>query len=200
MDVSKVPPADVPAARTGTATAAAAQQGSASAADITPPVDRADIRPLEISGALQILLAEVRTALDLTLDATVTQSPIEAARDLVNVFLQVLPEDAGDAPAWTAALGGLESGMQTSIERAIGVVEAWREVPVAVVDAVKQTQALFLAALSDEPRNPLWLRPEWMSLGPGMQRFRRRRRNARRRLTDPDYPMTSLDEDEELRR
>jgi hypothetical protein len=31
------------------------------------------------------------------------------------------------------------------------------------------------------------------------QRFRRRRRNARRRLTDPDYSAQSLDENEEFR-
>jgi hypothetical protein len=198
MDVSKVPPADVPTARAGTATTA--QQGSASPPDIAPTADRAEIRPLEIPGALQILLAEVRAAFDLPLDATLTQSSVEAARELVNIFLQALPEDASDAPAWSAALVGVESAMQSSIERAIGVVQAWREVPMVVVDAVKETQALFLAALSDEPRNPLWLRPEWMSLGPRLQSFRRRRRNMRRRLTDPDYPMLSLDEDEDLRR
>jgi hypothetical protein len=89
--------------------------------------------------------------------------------------------------------------MQSSIEQAIGVVTQWRDVPAAAVDAVADTRALFISALGDEPQNPLWLRPEWVGLAPVLQRFRRRRRNARRRLTDPDYSPQSLDENEEFR-
>jgi hypothetical protein len=176
-------------------------------------VDRADIRPLDVSAALQILLAEVRAALDLTLEAAITQSaiaqgaqgtvlqsPVQAARELVAMFLQELPEDATDAPAWTAALAQVETAVQSSMERAIDVVDVWHEVPPAVVDAVKETRVLFFSVLGDEPQNPLWLRPEWMGLGPRLHRFWRRRRNARRRLIDPDHPPGSLDESEELLR
>ena len=60
MEVSKLPAADVQSART--ATAAATEQGPQSPASIAPMVDRADIRPLDVSAALQILLAEVRAA------------------------------------------------------------------------------------------------------------------------------------------
>jgi hypothetical protein len=208
MEVSKLPPADVPSARAGTATLT--EQGSQSPASIVPMADRADIRPLDVSAALQILLAEVRAALDLTLDATLTQgaitqgsqgalaqSPVQAARELVDLFLKELPEDATDAPAWTAALVQVETAMLSSMERAIDVVAVWRDVPPAVVDAAKETRALFFAVLGDEPQNPLWLRPEWMGLGPRLQRFWRRRRNMRRRLTDPDLAPGSLDEHEE---
>jgi hypothetical protein len=69
-----------------------------------------------------------------------------------------------------------------------------------VLDAVKETHMLYLTVLGDDLRNPLWLRPEWMALSPSLQRFRRRRRNVRRRLTDPDYAPGSLDESEEIRR
>src|SRR4030088_3525747 len=119
MEVSKLPPADVPTARAGTATATG--QGSQSAAHIAPPANGADIRPLDISGALQILLAEVRAGLDLPANTAIPQgmipqgaimqSPAQAARGLVEMLLQALPENAGDAPAWTAALVRAEASM-----------------------------------------------------------------------------------------
>jgi hypothetical protein len=189
-----------------------------SSATAAPTADLLDIRPLDISGALQILLAEVRAALDLQLGAEITpgaitssaatattagaiaQSPDQAARQMVEMFLQALPEDASDAPAWTAALVRADAALQSSIEEAVGVVTQWRDVPAAVVDAVADARALFFAALGDEPLNPIWLRPEWVGLAPVLQRLRRRRRNARRRLTDPDYPTPSLDETEEFHR
>jgi hypothetical protein len=114
------------------------------------------------------------------------------------MFLQQLPEDPSDASVWTAALVQVETAVQSSIEAGISVVAGWRDIPPVVVDAVKETRALFFSALSDEPQNPLWLRPEWLGLGPRVNRFRRRRRNARRRLTDPDYPLVNLDDSEEF--
>jgi hypothetical protein len=224
MEVPKLPPAEVPSARAGTA--ALTEQGSQSPASIAPMLDRADIRPLDVPAALQILLAEVRAELDLTLDAAITegsqgpitqgsqgaslqspslqspslQSPVQAARELVDMFLQELPEDATDAAAWTAALAAVETAMQSSMERAIDLVAVWQAVPAAVVDAVKETRTLFFSALGDESQNPLWLRPEWMDLGARLQHFRRRRRNARRRLIDPDQAPGSLDESEEFLR
>jgi hypothetical protein len=194
--------ADVPLALTGTAPAPG--QGTPSPTTAAPPADLADIRPLDISGALQILLAEVRAVVPsaITSSATasmVAQSPVQAARELVEIFLQALPEDASDAPAWTVALVRADAAMQSSIERAFGVVTQWREVPAAAVDAVREARALFASVLGDEVENPLWLRPEWMGLAPMIHRFRRRRRNSRRRLTDPDLSPRNLDESEEFR-
>jgi hypothetical protein len=219
MQVSKAPPVDVPTARAGTTTTA--EQRSPSAATVAPTAIQADIRPLDISSALQILLAEVRAGLDLALAAEVardpamahnplnpaiaqnpaiTQNPTQTARALVETFLQILPqEEASSAPQWIAAMVHLEAAIQSSMERAIGVVTQWRDVPAVVVDAAKEARALFSSALGEGLRNPLWLRPEWMSLAPLFYRFRRRRRIARRRLTDPDYSPGSLDESEELR-
>jgi hypothetical protein len=234
MQVSKAPPVDVPTARAGTATTA--EQRSPSAATVAPTAIQADIRPLDISSALQILLAEVRAGLDLALAAAVardpamahnpaialnlaiaqdptsalnpaiaqnpaiTQNPTQTARALVETFLQILPqEEASNAPQWIAAMVHLEAAIQSSMERAIGVVTQWRDVPAVVVDAAKEARALFSSALGEGLQNPLWLRPEWMSLAPLFYRFRRRRRIARRRLTDPDYSPGSLDESEELR-
>jgi hypothetical protein len=128
------------------------------------------------------------------------QGPAQSVRELVEMLLQVLPADASDAAAWTAALLRVEASMRSSIERAIDIVSQWHDVPPAVVDAVKEARTMFFSALADDAPNPLWLRPEWLGLAPRVHRFRRRRRNARRRLIDPDYAPGSLDEAEEFRR
>lgn len=232
MEVSKVPQTDPPASRAGTAagsspaaatiapTATPTDAESSSAANIVPVADFADIRPLDIAAALQILVAEVRAGLDASLEGPmapsaatqnaatqnpiaqtpIAQNPIQAAHELVDMFLRALPEDASDAAAWTAALSQAETTVQSSLERAVSVVAAWRDTPPPVVDAVKQTRVLFIEALGDEAQNLSWLRPEWMGLGTPFHRFWRRRRNARRRLTDPDYPLVNLDESEEFPR
>ena len=178
MEINKLPPADAPAVRAGTA--AMTGQESAAAADVAPAADRADIRPLDVPAALQILLAEVRAGLDFAAAAAITPDPANAANAanltntsgpidpayaayaLVEMLLRAVPDDAGDAPAWTAALIRAETAMQASVERALNVVSLWRDVPPSVVDAVKETRALFLSVLGDDMNNPLWLRP-----GPG---------------------------------
>jgi hypothetical protein len=200
MEISKVPPAQVPTVRAEAAPVAG--QDLPAPTDAAPAADRADIRALDVSAALQILLAEVRAGLDLAAAAAVAQDPVgplQAARTLVEIFLRALPDEAADPPAWAAVLVRVETAMQSSIERAINVVSQWRDVPAPVLDAVKETHVLYLTALGDDMQNPLWLRPEWMALNPSLQRLRRRRRNARRRLTDPDYAPGSLDESEEAR-
>lgn len=193
MEVSKPPPAVVSNTRSGTAVAG---QGSPAAGTIAPTVDRADIRPLDIVGALQILLAEVRAGLDLPLETSVAPAPEQAARQLVELFMRALPADAGNAPLWTQALVQVEAAIHSGIERAVIVVTQWRDVTPAVVDSVRETRALFLSAIEIDSPNPLWVRPEWMGLAPALNRFRKRRRNARRRLSDPDHAPANLDEED----
>jgi len=237
MEVSKAPQADLSAPRAGTAagsstgsatvaqTPTSTDTESSSAANVNSATDFADIRPLDLVAALQILVAEVRAGLDASLEGSmefsaatknaatqnaaiqnpiaqnpIVQNPIQAAQELIEMLVRALPEDAGDAPAWTAALIQVETAVQSSLERAVSVVAAWRDTPQPVVDATKQTRALFIEALGDEAQNPVWLRPEWTGLGAPFDRFRRRRRNARRRLTDPDYPLVNLDQSEEFSR
>jgi len=197
MEVPKVPPADVSNMRLGTAVAG---QRSEIAGTIAPTADRADIRPLDVPGALQILLAEVRAGLDLPADSSIAQTPVQAALQLADIFLHALPEDAGNAPAWTAALVRVEAAILAGIERAVGVVTQWQDVPPAVVDSVNEARTLFFSALDNDSPNPLLVRPEWMGLASALHRFRRRRRNARRRLTDPDHSPASLDDSEDYHR
>jgi hypothetical protein len=201
MDVTKLPAQGAAAIRTSTATPA--EPGSQA-----PPksaiADRADIRPLDIPAALQILLAEVRASLDLQAvlmsgeGSAVLSTPPQAARLLVEMVVQSLPDDA-DVAAWTAALVHAETALPIGLERAIDAVTAWRDVPFMVVDATKETRALVFSILGDDPQNPIWLRPEWAGLVPKFERFWRRRRSARRRLTDPDYSSKDLDDGNERR-
>jgi hypothetical protein len=179
-------------------------QGSASTAGIAAAADRADIRPLDIPAALQILLAEVRAAFDLQAlqmsgeGSAILDTPAQAARTLVELVVQSLPDEA-DVPAWTAVLLHVEAALPIGLERAMDIVTGWRDVPLTVVDATKETRALVFSVLGEEPQNPIWLRPEWTGLAPRFDRFWRRRRIARRRLTDPDYSLQSFDDDDERR-
>jgi hypothetical protein len=224
MDVSKLPPGlptnppDTPLTKQQLAgeIATAVSQDLQDLEKAAPTADHADIRPLDITGGLQIFVAETRAAFELTAESigspaaplepvggigdTMAPGSIQAAREIVEFVLQSLPTDAGDAAVWTAALVHTESALQLGLQQAVSTVATWRDVPDAVVDAVKQSGALVLQVLSDERPNPLWLRPEWVGLAPRLERFWRRRRAARRRLTDPDHWQGNLDDHDEQRR
>lgn len=222
MDVSKLPPSGLPTGQPETPPskerlvneiAAVITQDLQEIVGSAPVSDRADIRPLDVPGGLQILLTEVRSALQIVgsgealvaspaLAATPAQvaTPAQAAHQIVEWLLTSLPEDAGNAPLWSAALVRAESALQTGLQQAAGVVLNWHDVPKAVLDAVEQSAALVLKVLSDETPNPSWLRPEWMGLSPRLERFRRRRRAVRRRLTDPDLWQWGLDDPDEQTR
>lgn len=215
MDVTKMP---APGTGNAAAPSSASQQAAQSAAR-PAPADRADIRPLDVPAALQILLAEVRASFDLqaimmggdAVDAG-AQSPTQAARALLQMVLQALPDEPASLPpgstpgnvqgsvqAWSAALARVEGALPAGLDRALSLVSAWRDVPASVVDAAEQTRALVFTILGDEPQNPIWLRPEWAGLAPRFERFWRRRRFARRHLTDPDYSSGSFDDGTEPR-
>jgi hypothetical protein len=202
MDVTKLPAQSAAAIRTPTTSPA--ELGSQSTPDVAAIADRADIRPLDIPAALQILLAEVRASLDLEAvlmsgeGSAVLSTPPQAARLLVEMAVQSLP-DTADVATWTAALVHLETALPIGLERAIDAVSAWRDVPLIVVDATTETRALVSSILGDDPQNPIWLRPEWAGLAPRFERFWRRRRIARRRLTDPDYSSETFDDGNERR-
>jgi hypothetical protein len=202
MDVTKMPP---PGAAARTATVSASESGSQRTANATAAADRADIRPLDTPAALQILLAEVRAAFELQAVAMgadaggTADSPPQAARALLQMVLSAMPDEAPSIPAWSAQLMRIEAALQTGLDRGIDAVAAWRDVPAIVVDAAKETRALIFSILGDESDNPIWLRPEWAGLAPGVERFRRRRRRARRHLTDPDSFSGGIDDGSEQR-
>lgn len=198
MDVTKLSsPAAAPTRPT-----APAQQGPQSTANAAPIADRADIRPLDIPAALQILLSEVRAAFELQAIAMgsnaseVLNSPPQAARALVQMFLDAMPDESASVLAWNAVAVRVETALQAGLDRGIEAIIVWRDVPASVVDAAKQASTLVFSTIGDDLPNPVWLRPEWAGLGPKFEKFWRRRRLARRRLTDPD-PSWSADDDSE---
>jgi hypothetical protein len=218
MDITKLPAPESGAPGVATpGVAAPAEQGTKAPPNLAAMADRVDIRPLDISGALQILIAEVRASFvsqallaadtgtapqtgvatpGMATPGAVLDNPLQTTRALMEIILQVMPEDAGNAQ-WRTALARMEMTLQTGLERAINAVTLWRDVGAPVVQAVNQTSALILALLDEGPQNPIWLRPEWAGLAPRFDRFWRRRRHARRRLTDPDYHSAgSFDSDE----
>jgi hypothetical protein len=197
VDVSKLPPLGPPPARSSTASAPETGSQSPATAAAT---DRANIRPLDVPAALQILIAEVRASLDLTalsMESNVNilaDNPPQAARAVLQLFLQSIPDDAPSLPAWTAVVAQAELSLQTGLDHGIAAIVAWRDVPPLVVDSAKETHALIFSALSDDAQNPAWLRPEWAGFTPRLARFWRRRRLARRGLTDPDYLERNTDD------
>jgi hypothetical protein len=207
MDITKMTaPAPAPAtAAPRTPTAPAAQQGLQSPANAAPIVDRADIRPLDIPAALQILLAEVRAAFELQAAAMSSSasetisSPPQAARAMLQMLLSAMPDESASMPVWSAVLARVETALQTGLDRGIAAVTVWRDVPAIVVDAAKEARTLVFSALSDDAASAAWLRPEWAGLEPRLERFWRRRRKARRHLADPDHSPRSIDDDSEQR-
>jgi hypothetical protein len=199
-DASQVGSPALPPNRTGGAGGSPDPQPGAAAAPAAG--DRNLIRPLDLKGALQILLAEVRAALDLALLDTVSAFPaasdtvLKAVGEVVESFLKALPEGSTDVTLWSEVLPRADVALQSGLARALGVIDAWRGVPPAVAASAREVSVLVTHALGDEPLNPLWVRPEWLGLAPRLERLRRRRRVLKRRLTDPDYRPTIFDESE----
>jgi len=200
--------------------------------------DQVRIHPLDITGALKILMAEVRAALplpgdeprpgdelrpelplppelplapgpraaprlpaaDLALLETLIEvvsepTPATTPQTVVQLLLQAMPApEAHEPAAWLTAANQAEAAMQVALDSAVSAVAAWRDVPAAVVEGAKDVRDVVVAAVTDDPPNPLWVRPEWVGLAPAMQRYWRRRRVARRRLTDPAPHWHELDD------
>lgn len=227
MDISKLLPPGLPTQQLETPPSKDRLTGEIEAAvtkdledleEAAAASDPPDIRPLDIAGGLQILLVETRAAFQQITGFALPASPglaaspgfgaaggnlatnaLQTARQIVDLLLQSLPEDVGDAAVWTSALVRTESALQSGLQQAVTTVSTWRDVPAVVVDTVAQSATLVMQALSEEMPNPLWLRPEWVGLAPRLQRFVRRRCAARRRLTDPDHWQGSLDDHEQSR-
>jgi hypothetical protein len=195
MDVTKAPPLDSTVNRSGAGPTSQQSGALPSPGNIVTQADRLDIEPLDVGAALQILIAEVRSVMDLPPDSSTMQSPAQASRVLVHLFLQAVPEDLGNPSIWTAESTRVDLAFQAAIDRGVDAVAAWRDVPQFVVDAAKDTRTLVATQMRDDPASPNWLRPEWLGLAPKAERFWRRRRLAHRSLTDPDLRFSRAADD-----
>ena len=208
MEMSKTPSPGVatpaPTSRIAASTSKM-ELGAHAPLDIAALADRANIRPLDIQAALQILLAEVRAAFDLQVIATsgdarvVLDDTSQAARAVIEIVLRSMPNDAAPAVSWNAALARADTALLTGLARGLDAVAAWRDVASPVLDAAKQTRSLVLSILDEEPQNPLWLRPEWVGLAPRLETLRRRRRLLRKGLSDPDHSWGRADDSDQQR-
>lgn len=213
MDVTKTPPPGfAPAGAPSDTGARSAETGARLMPGVAASADRADIRPLDIPAALRIFLAEVRASFELTAltmgddlgsaagAPPLADAPASAARAILEVFLQSIPENSSSVALWAAAATQSQNSLQAALDRAASAVSAWRDVPSMVVDAAKETHALVASMLSEDLENAAWLRPEWAGLAPRLEKFRRRRRFIRRHLSDPDYLQRRFDDDQEHER
>jgi hypothetical protein len=177
-----------------------------------------DIRPLDGNAMLRILIAELQLGLEQLLGpnavrdsapdlAATANLPLEdrAARVLVGAFLQALPVDLHESSQdgdVERAMARAEAVLQASAARAIDIIARWRETPAAIPILLREALTQALVVLRDEFGLPILMRPEWLGLGPQLERLRRlrARRRARRRQTghepgcsdspssqDPDY-------------
>jgi hypothetical protein len=153
--------------------------------EIPASVDSDPLQPLLMPPGARVAMPSALTLLS---------SPAQAAPALMRMFLQAVPPEASNPAAWSAIANHLEGTLQSALDRAVATVEQWHDVPQVVVDAARETRGLVMTQLGEEPPGPFWPRPEWMWLSPQMERFRRRRRLARRGLSDPDlWPLRADD-------
>lgn len=198
-DISRIPAAN-PLGGKPSGTGAEDTTLASTAKSQAPPPDRADIRPLKLSDALRILLAEIREEMDLSLlkvgEGAELDAP-SAVRESVALVLKSLPAEDANVSAWLVQLPRIEQALEVALPRALATVNGWRGLPAGisqqVADAVHEIRVLLL---EDNPQL-FNLRGEWAGLASPLSRYRRARRARRRRLTDPDYWPARLDEDEE---
>jgi hypothetical protein len=123
---------------------------------------------------------------------------LPAARDILESVLNALPQSSLELAVWSEALPAVDAAVALGLARAASIIETWRDVPGPVVASAQEVRALVSQALSDEPLNPLWLRPEGLNLAPLLTRLRRRRKLLQRRVTGPDYRPSFFDDPEPL--
>jgi hypothetical protein len=181
--------ASAPTPRTSTSSTSSAEAGTPLPGGVGAALDRADIRPLDVLAALQILVAEVRAAFtealsadseasaDLTAhagnagsagSANAGNSGSAAAADLdgavpaARFIVEMALQslpERFEPGAWSVALPRMDLALQTGVQRAVDVVAAWRDVMPEVLSATQESGALALRLIADEPPYPAW--PAW---------------------------------------
>jgi hypothetical protein len=189
---SSLLPAESPTAASGLA-----ERGARTPAQVVGGGDRSSIKALDLSAALQILLAEVKLALsedgfvslasDASLRPPAPLSSTVAAPALVELFLQLVPQDEATSPeVLSTTIARLVQAISRGSSAAIERVVAWRDTPPAIAATLQEVRSLALAVISGG-QPALLSRPEWLGLGTSLQRLRRRRRTLLVTDTDADH-------------
>jgi hypothetical protein len=222
MQIPKPPgPADV----LRTLTPSLGERNAPAAPALPLPTDRSSIKALDLAGALQILIAEVKLALGdagfeppdpslgealqrwaaaqpslvllLSEPETAQATLAPPARALLEIFLRALPPEDQPPQAWIAAVQKLTQALVNGSAAAIGRIGAWRDTPARLPAQLEQSRALAFNLLGEDPPLPLLTRPEWLGLGTALTRFHRLRRRQRRLLLS-DTDADWLDGDADL--
>jgi hypothetical protein len=110
-------------------------------------------------------------------------APATAPPAVMQMMLRRIPSAESAPPAtWLMTATQVEAVVRTALDKAFDAVTAWRDVSPAVVAVVGDARTAVLAALDEDPLNPLWLTPEMMRILPRMRRYWRLRRRLRRAL------------------
>ena len=187
----------VPGASLGPARPEAPTDGATQDAGVQrliAPTDLLDIQALDGAGALRILLAEVQAEL-VALGApapgppgppgqgnvwpALSPSPEVAAQWMIRSLLSVVDTASPDAPA------APETALHDALDRGVGLVAAWHDVPAATLQVAVDVRDRVFRQMAETPPDPAWFEPEWLPLLPSMRDYWRRRRR-RQALLDPD--------------
>lgn len=178
-----------------------------------------DIRPLDLAGALQILVAEVELALtEAGLRGAVPISDVSgvnaagvegsgddlAARALLGGFLGAVPSAMEEPAHFVATLHRAALAIATGSQSAIDRVAAWSGTRASLPEALQRGRELALALIREPVDPPILTHPEWLGLARELSRVRRLRRRQERRMllteTDADWREEDwLDEDSAAR-
>jgi hypothetical protein len=208
-----------------TPTPSLGERNAAPAPALPLPVDRSSIKLLDLTGALQILIAEVKLALGdagfgppdpslgealqrwaaaqpplalLLADPDTAQAALAPpARALLEIVLRALPAEDQPPQAWTAAVQKLTQALANGSAAAIERISAWHDTPVRLAALLEKSRALALDLLGEDAPLPLLTRPEWLGLGAALTRFHRLRRRQRRLLLS-DTDADWLDDDADI--
>ncbi len=188
----------VPGASLGPARPEAPTDGATQDAGVQrliAPTDLLDIQALDGAGALRILLAEVQAEL-VALGApapgppgppgqgnvwpALSPSPEVAAQWMIRSLLGVVDIASPDAPA------APETALHDALDRGVGLVAAWHDVPAATLQVAVDVRDRVFRQMAETPPDPAWFEPEWLPLLPSMRDYWRRRRRRQQALLDPD--------------
>jgi hypothetical protein len=116
-----------------------------------------------------------------------TPSPVtatQAARLIIQLFVQALPPVHADPAVESVDLQKIETTFREALDRALAAVRSWQGVPESVVSEAEIASGLVEDFLRDDPAAAIWLRSEWLGVATPMKRFWQRRRRARRDNSD----------------
>ncbi len=174
LDLSTSDGGTAPAAAAGPTSPAALRTEVPAAPGAAALADHLNIQPLDLAGALRILVAEVRADLaEIPIGLTglragdggpragdggppAATNPLPGPQMLVQLFLQALPDMSLPPAAWLAAVTRLEAALELALDKAVAAVAAWQGVAPMVVEGAAGDSRRRAGGASSRSRSPLF--------------------------------------------